>query len=148
MGRSLLGSMHRVDKMPSHIFNIKNGGLLFTRDKKIHIIFHNIHTVLKSVQKGKFLELFIFGLSFNCKKIYNRNCIEVELHMSKKLRFFIPKFVFIKVYKRRLFFFSLKTSILNRIENFFKSLRKVNIYTGYGVRTRGMRIKIKKGKTR
>lgn len=148
-GTTLLGSIYREDKISPHIFNIGGeGGLLFSRSKKIHILFHNIRSTLKNVGRGKFLELFIFGLSFNCKKIYNRNCIEIEFHMSKKLRFYIPKFVFIKVYKRRLFFFSMVPSILERIENFFTALRPVNSYTGYGVRKRGMRIKIKKGKTR
>jgi hypothetical protein len=148
---SRIGEIILNDKSNNNIYyqRIDNNSLLISKNIGItHRIYNLIKNTIRKVRKGKFLELFLFGLSFNAKKAKRTGAIDMELHMSKKLRLYIPKYVITRVFKRRLLFFSFNHEIIDEIRRFLLNMRLVNNYTGLGVRTRNVRIKIKKGKTR
>jgi hypothetical protein len=150
--KSLIGTRLINTIYPTDFYTLttnNNIKILVTKGiKSSRRLYNLIKNNIMVTRNGKFLEIFLFGLSFNAIRKRRTGGVDLELHFSKKLRLYLPKFVFLRTFKRRLLFFSFSHHIIDRIKRFLIKHKKVNNYTGLGIRVRRKKVIIKKGKTR
>jgi ribosomal protein L6P/L9E len=132
-------------------------GLLFNR-RRILAVFGHIKAMNRNALLGFFMEIILFGINNNFKRLKLRDYVspyrnfkrtlDVELHMAKKLRLKLPEDFHIRAFKRRLMVFSFSRERVIAFYRYLQRFRKANPYTGKGIRVRHRKVRYKIGKKR
>lgn len=93
-----------------------------------------------------YLQVFLYGFNFKFRKRRKRY-FKINMHEEITKRYFIPKTIAYKIYKRRLCLFGLRETILPFLYVLLK-IKACDSYVGKGIRLRSAGFKLKLGKVR